>query len=130
MNKSSFTKYIYLPLGFIGFGLGAVGAAIPLLPSFPFLMLAAICFAKSSDRLNNWFINTSMYKNNLESYVAGKGMTAKAKWRIVTIVTLTMALGFAMMSRVPVGRVILAVVWVAHVLYFIFGIKTIRTDES
>lgn len=41
-------------LGCIGLGLGAVGAAVPLLPAFPFLMLAAFCFARSSRRLNDW----------------------------------------------------------------------------
>ena len=58
-------KMIYIVLGCIGVGLGAVGAVVPLLPAFPFLMLAAFCFAKSSERLNNWFINTKLYKDNL-----------------------------------------------------------------
>ena len=52
---------------------------MPLLPAFPFLLLAAFCFAKSSERLHNWFINTKLYKNNLESYVKGQGMTRKTK---------------------------------------------------
>ena len=41
-------KLFYVILGCIGLGLGAVGAAVPLLPAFPFLMLAAFCFARSS----------------------------------------------------------------------------------
>ena len=45
-------KLFYVILGCIGLGLGAVGAAVPLLPAFPFLMLAAFCFARSSRRLN------------------------------------------------------------------------------
>ena len=49
--------------------LGAVGAVLPLLPAFPFLMLAAFCFARSSEKLNNWFIHTKLHKNNLESFV-------------------------------------------------------------
>lgn len=118
-------KVLYLVLGCLGLALGALGAALPLLPAFPFLMLSAFCFARSSKRLNDWFLGTKLYKNNLESFVKGKGMTAKTKSRIIAIVTLTMAVGFMMMSRVPVGRVILAVVWVCHLLYFIFGIKTL-----
>ena len=49
----------------MGVGLGAVGAVVPLIPAFPFLLLAAVCFARSSEKLNNWFINTRLYKNNL-----------------------------------------------------------------
>ena len=121
-------KALYIFVGIIGVGLGAVGAVLPLLPAFPFLLLAAFCFARSSDRLHNWFINTKLYKNNLESYVAGKGMTKKTKIRILTMVTALMSIGFIMMSRVPVGRIILAIVWVFHIIYFVFGVKTI--DET
>lgn len=123
-------KIIYIVLGSIGLGLGAVGAVVPLLPSFPFLMLAAFCFARSSRRLHEWFISTKLYKNNLESYVAGKGMTKQAKFRIMTTVTLLMGFGFIMMHAVPIGRTVLACVWVLHLVYFIFGIKTISAEES
>ena len=75
-------KLFYVILGCIGLGLGAVGAAVPLLPAFPFLMLAAFCFARSSRRLNDWFLSTRLYKNNLESFVRGRGMTRAAKLRI------------------------------------------------
>lgn len=117
-------RSFYVVIGCIGLGIGAVGAVIPLLPSFPFLLLAAVCFGKSSQRLHNWFIWTKLYKNNLESYVQGNGMTWKTKIRIMIIVTLTMAFGFFMMGRVPVGRIILVCVWIFHVVYFCFGIQT------
>jgi uncharacterized membrane protein YbaN (DUF454 family) len=123
-------KVFYLVLGFIGLGLGALGAMIPLLPSVPFLLLAAVCFGKSSENLHRWFISTMLYKKNLESYVRGEGMTKKAKLRVVGIVTFVMAFGFIMMSRVPVGRIVLAVVWAAHLLYFAFGVKTIKEGEA
>lgn len=123
-------KVLYVILGCIGLGLGALGAALPLLPAFPFLMLSAFCFARSSERLHSWFTSTKLYKNNLESFVRGKGMTWRTKLRIMGVVTLTMAFGFAMMGRVPVGRIILAIVWVCHILYFIFGIRTIPAAQA
>jgi len=102
-------KILYITLGCIGVGLGAVGAVVPLLPAFPFLLMATFCFAKSSERLYNWFINTKLYKKNLESYVQGRGMTWATKIRIMLTVTLLMSIGFIMMSRVPVGRIVLPV---------------------
>ncbi len=123
-------KALYIVVGCLGVVLGAIGAAVPLLPAFPFLLLAAICFARSSERLHTWFIGTKLYKNNLESYVQGKGMTARTKIRIMAIVTATMAVGFIMMGNVPVGRIVLAAVWVIHLLYFIFGIRTIPAAEK
>lgn len=121
-------KYIYIALGCVGVILGAIGSVVPLLPAFPFLLLAAICFGKSSERLHTWFVGTKLYKNNLESYVQGRGMTWKTKIRIMIIVTLTMAVGFIMMSKVPVGRIILACVWLFHIFYFCFGIKTLEEE--
>lgn len=119
-------KIIYISVGVLGLGLGAIAAVVPLLPSFPFLLTAALCFGKSSARLNNWFMGTKLYKNNLESYLEGKGMTVPAKVRLCTIVSLTMLIGFIMMRKIPVGQVILAVVWVCHLIYFIWGVKTVR----
>ena len=55
-------KLVYLLLGCLGLGLGAVGAVLPMLPAFPFLMLAACCFAKSSARLDRWFRGTKLYR--------------------------------------------------------------------
>lgn len=119
----NFKKIMYIIVGCIGVGLGALGAILPLLPAFPFLMLAAFCFARSSERLDNWFRNTKLYKNNLESFVQGRGMTKKTKIKIMITVTVLMSVGFAMMGSVPVGRIVLACVWVFHIIYFAFGVK-------
>ncbi|MBQ8822714.1 MAG: YbaN family protein [Lachnospiraceae bacterium] len=123
-------KLAYIILGCIGVGLGAVGAVVPMIPAFPFLLLAAFCFGRSSEKLNYWFMNTKLYKNNLESYVQGRGMTWKTKIRIMITVTLLMSIGFMMMSRVPVGRIVLACVWAFHILYFIFGVKTLEEEKA
>ena len=127
-NVMKLKKILYVVLGCIGVGLGALGAVLPLLPSFPFLLLAAFCFARSSERLHSWFTGTKLYKNNLESYVKGNGMTRKTKVKIMVTVTVLMSVGFIMMDQVPVGRAVLACVWVFHILYFIFGVKTLKAD--
>lgn len=119
-------KILFIVLGCIGLGLGAVGAVVPLLPAFPFLLLAAYSFARSSERLHSWFINTKLYKNNLESYVKGKGMTKRTKVRIMITVTVLMTFGFVMMHQVPVGRIVLVAVWLFHIFYFAFGVKTLK----
>ncbi len=123
-------KTIYIIIGCAGVVLGAIGAVVPLLPAFPFLLLAAFCFAKSSKKLHDWFVSTQLYKKNLESYVQGKAMTVRVKLRIMTVISLTMLIGFLMMSRVPIGRIILGIVWLCHVMYFAFGIRTIKEEEE
>lgn len=116
-------KIFLVVVGCISLGIGAV---LPFLPTFPFLMLTAICFTASSERLNNWFKSTKLYKNNLESYVEKRGMTKATKIKIMLIVTILMGFGFYMMHAVPIGRVVLAIVWLGHMLYFGFRVKTIQ----
>ena len=120
----SVKKIIYIVVGCICVGLGAIGAFIPILPTVPFLLVSAFCFARSSDKLNNWFKSTKLYKNNLESYVRGEGMTIKTKVKIMTTVTILMAIGEVCMMKVPVGQICLGVVWLLHVIAFVFFIKT------
>lgn len=124
-------KTLYLLLGTLSLGLGAAGSLVPVLPTVPFLMLAAFSFARSSEKLHNWFIGTKLYRDNLADFVAGRGMTKSAKVRIMITVTLLMSVGFVMMGLkgIVTGCIVLGCVWVFHILYFIFGIKTIPTTE-
>lgn len=118
-------RIFFIVVGCISLALGAVGAVLPILPCFPFLLLALICFGKSSKRLHTWFIGTRLYKKNLESYVSGEGMTRATKLKIMAMITALFAIGFVMMSRVPVARIVMVIVWAIHVLYFTFRVKTV-----
>lgn len=120
-------KLGYIFLGCTAAALGALGAVLPMLPAFPFLMLAAFCFARSSERLDSWFKNTKLYKDNLEDFAEGKGMTRKTKCRIMATVTLLMGAGFIIMGLqgIAAGCAVLGCVWLLHLIYFTFGVKTI-----
>lgn len=103
-----------------------VGVVLPILPTTPFILVAAFCFARSSDRLNRWFQGAKVYKMVLEGYMAKRSMTLQAKLTILVPVTVLLAVGFAMMSNVPVGRAIVAAVWVGHIVCFGLVVKTER----
>lgn len=122
-------KIVYMVVGSIGVGLGTVGVVLPILPTVPFLLLAALCFARSSEKLNRWFTGTKLYQKNLESYVKGQGMTREAKVRIMVTVTILTAIGFAKMHEVVIGRIVLAIVWLFHILYFTMGVKTLKVQK-
>lgn len=119
-------KIVLIIVGFISLGFGILGAILPLIPAFPFLLLTAYCFGKSNEKLDAWFKSTKLYKDNLETFVKGEGMTQKTKIRIVSMISLLMLIGFLCMGAVPIGRVVLVIVWVFHVVYFFKFIKTIE----
>ena len=124
----SIKRITFVVLGCVSLALAVIGVVLPILPTVPFLALAAFCFAKSSDRLNNWLINTKFYQNNLADFKAGKGMTVKTKVRILATITLVMAVGLIamLMKGVIVGSIILSVVWLGHIYYFGFKVKTLE----
>ena len=123
-------KVFFATLGCISLALGTIGIALPILPTVPFYLLTAFCFANSSERLHSWFIHTTVYKKYIGSYFRRRGMTQKAKALLIGTVTAIMVPGFLLMDKVPVGRAIMLVVWVGHIFYFGFKVQTITQQEA
>ena len=122
---------IFVVLGSICLALGCVGIALPILPTVPFFLATVFFYANSSQKLHDWFVGTKLYKKHLESFVQKRGMLMKTKLGILTSVTILMAIGFFLMARkqIWVPCIILAVVWAAHIVYFLFGVKTLKEEK-
>ena len=125
-------RLFFLVLGCVCLGLGCIGVVLPILPTVPFFLVTVFSFAKSSQRLHSWFVGTQLYQKHLDSFVKKKGMTVQTKVGIMVPVTLLMGIGIFMMLRggIVIPSIILAIVWVCHVIYFVFGVKTIVTKSD
>lgn len=117
-------KITYLVLGTLSLVIGIIAFVMPLLPSFPFLLITFILYSKSSDRVYQWFIGTQLYKQNLQSYLNGQGLTKGSKIRIMITITIFMLIGAYFSRNIKWILVLLFIIWVFHLLLFTFKIKT------
>ncbi|MFZ7129258.1 YbaN family protein [Avibacterium avium] len=118
-------KAIYIILGFISLALGIIGAFLPLLPTTPFLLLTVFCFAKGSERLHNWIIQTELYKKHLQSFSEQRALTLKTKIRILILSTTMLAIGFYF-TPTMFGKAAILLGLLIHYWVFFFWIKTLK----
>ena len=121
-------KILYIALGFFFFGLGAVGAFLPVLPTVPFLLLASFFFAKGSDRFNKWFISTKLYQNNLEGFLRNRSMTRKTKIYLQGLASVMMLISVILVPLLAV-KIFLIVMMIFMYYYFARHIKTVSPEE-
>lgn len=122
-------RWIYLGIGMLLFGLAALGAVLPVLPTTPLLLLASFFFARSSPRFDAWFHGTKLYHRYLENFLARRSMTLRGKLSILAISLAAMGFSFWKVNAWW-ARVILAALAVFELYYFRFRIRTIKPGEG
>jgi uncharacterized membrane protein YbaN (DUF454 family) len=78
-KKQRVIKALLLTAGTICLSLGAIGIFVPLLPATPFLLVAAACYMRSSERMYNWLLNNRWFGTYIKNYREGKGIPLKTK---------------------------------------------------
>ncbi len=122
----SLRKILLTGTACISLCIGGIGIFVPFIPSVPFFMLTAFCLAKSSERLHKAFCSSTLYKKHLQSWAEKRGMTLRSKICLLLSLTLLLGLAFVLMRNTNIGRIVVLLVWILHVLYFVFGVKTLR----
>lgn len=122
-------RILFICLGFIFVGIGAVGIVVPILPTTPFLLLASFFFAKGSKKFHDWFMSTKLYKKYLESFVKSRAMTLKSKLTILLPVSAMLIITFIFVNNLH-ARITLVILFIAKYVYFFTQIRTIKEGEE
>ncbi len=99
VSRSGISRLLWLALGFLFAAIGTVGIVIPGLPTTPLMILAAACFAKSSQRFYDWVINNRMFGQHVKNYREGNGIPKKSKPMILG--TMWIFITFAVLIGIP-----------------------------
>ncbi len=87
-------KLVYNVIGILAIALGVLGIFLPLLPTTPFLLLAAACFARGSSTMHHWLMTHRLFGDYLRNYGEGRGIPLRAK--IVALLMMWSSLGYAL----------------------------------
>lgn len=109
-------KILLIISGTLLVGLAVLGIFLPLLPTTPLLLLAAVCYARSSAKLYNWLLTNKYFGNYIKNYREGKGIPLKAK--IISISLLILTIGYSAIF-------VIHIVWIKICLFLIaIGVST------
>lgn len=109
-------RWIWAALGLLSLGLALVGIVLPLLPTVPFLLLSAFCFARSSERLHSWLLGHRIFGPPIERWNLSGAITRKAK----LVATASMLAVFALSIAIGLRPVLLAVQGVVLICVALF----------
>lgn len=128
-EKKNPLRIMWLILGFLAMGIGAVGVILPVLPTTLFLLLASFCLARGSERFHRWFTGTKLYRRHLESFVRNRAMTLQTKFSLLIPASCMLILGFLAMSNVY-GRVFIIFLIFFKYIYFFTKIRTVPAGQT
>uniref|UniRef100_A0A7V4NFP2 DUF454 domain-containing protein n=1 Tax=Fervidobacterium pennivorans TaxID=93466 RepID=A0A7V4NFP2_FERPE len=121
--QSRFFKWLLIILGTFFVAIGVIGMFVPLLPTTVFLLLAAACYIRSSERFYNWLINHRWLGTYIRNYREGRGIPIKTKIFTISILWLTITLSAIFAVKSLIVRVILFIIAVS-VTWHVLSIKT------
>ncbi|AJJ09536.1 hypothetical protein CH64_3612 [Yersinia rohdei] len=86
------SRWLLIVLGWLAVVLATLGVVLPLLPTTPFLLLAAWCFARSSPRFHHWLLYRSWFGSYIRTWQQHRALPPGAKWKAIAVTLLTFAI--------------------------------------
>lgn len=111
--------------GTVCVGLGIVGIFMPVLPTTPFLLLAAACYARSSRRFHSWLLNNKWFGSYIRNYLEKKGITLRAKIITLFLLWITIGVSIAFAVETLALKLILGIIAIGVSIH-ILSLRTLK----
>lgn len=108
---------VLVAAGLLSTGLGVIGIFLPLLPTVPLLLLAAACFARSSERFYVWLLEHRHLGPMIRGYLDGRGIPLRAKITAVGLVWMTISVSVLLLTSHLWIRLLLVVIGLCLTAY-------------
>ncbi|TGK07382.1 DUF454 domain-containing protein [Leptospira semungkisensis] len=120
LHRSSIVRYVLIIIGTISLVLGIIGVFTPVLPTTPFLLLTAACYARASQKFYNWLMNNKYFGNFIRDWRIHKAIPLRAKIIAVSSIVITMTISaiFAPIIYVRIGMAVIGICVIAYILQF------------
>jgi len=112
-------RWVLIIAGTLFVGLGILGIILPLLPTTPFLLLAAACYARSSEKFYNWLLNNKWFGNYIKNYQEGGGVPLKIKVLSLSLLWITIILSATFVVTILLIRIILILIAVCVTVHIL-----------
>ena len=125
-SNNLFIKILWISLGSFFVALAALGVALPGIPTTPFLILAAACYIRSSQKLYDWLISNKTFGPYLKDYREGKGIPKKAKILAISMIILFVGSSVIFGIEDQILKVVVGVLGLTGLLYVIFKVPVAK----
>lgn len=125
-TSNPLAKLMWVSLGSVFVGLGAIGVIVPGLPTTPFLILAAACYIRSSQRLYDWLISNKRFGPYLKDYREGKGIPRKAKRLAVVMIVVFVSFSVVFGIEDLTLKIVVGLLGLIGLLYVLFKVPVAK----
>ena len=126
--RSGLSRALWAALGLTFVGVGGLGVVVPGLPTTPFLLLAAACFARSSPRLYAWLLRNPTFGPLIEDFRAGRGVSMRVKVTALSMMAAFVTFALLVPLRGKLGPTLLVAAVAAVGAAYILRLPTRRAE--
>lgn len=121
LSDKKYKKVFCFLIGSISLFIGILGIFLPILPTTPFILLTAACYARSSEKAHNWLMNNRIFGRIISDYKNKQGVPLKIKIYVISLLWITISISALLLINIFLIKILLFIIAISvtiHILRF------------